>query len=153
MTPADLAGPLAPARPGRPGPRRALVVAGHALAYLLLLALGMAVGVVGAFYSGWKLGRGTLAFPVGLLLGVACCLALFLAGRQLVRSRLGAAVPGVAWFLAVVVLATARPEGDVILPVNAITAYAYLFGGAIAAAYASSLPVLPDKPRTLNTRP
>lgn len=152
MTSAHLVDSGVPAQPPHRRRRRALAVVGLVLAYLLLLVLGVAVGVVGAFYSGWKLGHGTLALPAGLLLGIVGCLALFLGGRQLVLSRLGAAVPGVAWLLAVIVLSAARPEGDVVLPANAITGYAYLFGGAIAAAFASSLPTLPDKRRILNAR-
>ncbi len=96
------------------------------VSYVVLAALGVAVGVAGALVqNGW--------FPGGLLLALAGSAALFHGGGKLTRSRLGAVVPTVLWFLTVMYLTVSRPEGDFLFAAG-IGPYIYLLGGMAAGA-------------------
>jgi hypothetical protein len=74
--------------------------------------------------------------PLAILLAVVANVVFPLLVRWLGLSPLAAAVPFALWLITVLVLASSRPEGDVLLPVGkggqqAVT-YGMLLGGAVA---------------------
>ncbi|HEX5569657.1 MAG TPA: DUF6113 family protein [Streptomyces sp.] len=99
--------------------------AGRVAGYALLTALGGAVAVAGALVqAGW--------FPLGLLLALGGAVALFHGGARLTRTRLGAAAPAIGWTLTVLLLSSARPEGDFLFGTGTGT-QVFLLGGMFAA--------------------
>lgn len=99
-------------------------------AYGMLLLLGVAVGVYGAFYyslSVWNV-------PVGALLAAAAIFGVCRGAGRFLRTRPAALLPAVGWLLAVVTLSSQRSEGDLVITDSGAGAYVLLFGGAIAAA-------------------
>jgi Family of unknown function (DUF6113) len=110
---------------------------GRLLAYLALLVLGAAVGVAGSFVQAATVDAGPVPVPFGLVIALGGCAGLFMGGAWVMRTRLGAVVPAVAWLLAVLVMSSKRPEGDVVLPQQA-TAYGYLFIGTLVGATAAT---------------
>lgn len=103
----------------------ALRLVARTLLLWLLTGLGLAAGVFGAFFHGWLVPLGLLVSLVGL----AAVLALAMAATS---SRSGPALAAVGWFLAVLVLSAARPEGDVVVDGTA-TGYGYLLLGSVLA--------------------
>jgi hypothetical protein len=102
------------------------------VAYVVLAVLGVTVGVAGGLLQdAW--------FPGGLLLALAGSAALFYGGTLLTGTRLGAAVPAAVWLLTVMLLSSARPEGDFLFA-NGIGPYVYLLGGAMAGVICATLP-------------
>jgi hypothetical protein len=96
-------------------------------AYLMLLLLGIAEGVLGCFY--YASGPGPLAaiaFAVGI--GVTC----LLAGWGM-RRVAGALMAAIGWLAASFVLATGTKGGSVVIT-NTGPGKWFLFGGAAAAA-------------------
>ncbi|MFI2778534.1 DUF6113 family protein [Streptomyces sp. ALB3] len=73
--------------------------------YVGLAVLGAAAGIAGTVLQ-------AALFPGGLLLSLAASAGLFYGGRVLMGTQLGALVPAVGWFIAVVLLLGGRPEGD-----------------------------------------
>jgi hypothetical protein len=47
---------------------------------------------------------------------------------RLLRSKLAALTPGLAWMVPTLVLSAERPEGDLVIAANA-PGYVYIFGG------------------------
>jgi hypothetical protein len=98
-----------------------------ALAYLVLLLLGVMQGVIGSF----QYGRGPVPL-VAILLAVAIFVTCLLCGWGM-RSFTGGLVPAVGWIVAAFVLSMPSSHGSVI--VTATTAgECWLYGGAFAAA-------------------
>ncbi|MFC4493544.1 DUF6113 family protein [Streptomyces ovatisporus] len=117
--------PVPAARPARLG------------VYFALLVLGVLAGVAGSLVqSGW--------FPGGLLLALAGAVGLFWGGAKLCRTRVGAAAPGAGWAVTVVLLTTARPEGDFLFGAG-IGSYVFLLGGMLAAVMCATI-ALPAPP-------
>ncbi|MFF6824087.1 DUF6113 family protein [Streptomyces longwoodensis] len=108
--------------------------AGRAVGYLGLLLLGAVTGAAGALVqAGWS--------PGGLLLALAGAVGLFLGGARLARSRGGAVAPAAGWMVAVILLTTARPEGDFLFGAGG-GSYLFLLGGmALAVICATLAPV------------
>jgi hypothetical protein len=107
--------------------------------YAALAVLGTATGVAGGLIQ-------DALFPGGLLLAVAGSAALFYGGTLLTGTRLGAVVPAVIWLVTVMLLSSARPEGDFLFA-NGIGPYAYLLGGAMAGVICATLTqVRPPRP-------
>ncbi|SCK13329.1 hypothetical protein H181DRAFT_00828 [Streptomyces sp. WMMB 714] len=105
--------------------------------YAVLLVLGVVAGVAGSLVqSGW--------FPGGLLLALAGAVGLFWGGGKLCRTRVGAAVPAAGWTVTVVLLTTARPEGDFLFGAG-IGSYVFLLGGMLAAVMCATI-ALPAPP-------
>ncbi|MFF3499032.1 MULTISPECIES: DUF6113 family protein [unclassified Streptomyces] len=105
--------------------------AGRAAAYLGLLLLGAVTGAAGALVqSGW--------FPGGLLLALAGAAGLFLGGARALRGRGGAVAPAAGWMIAVVLLTTARPEGDFMFGAGG-GSYLFLLGGMALAVICATL--------------
>ncbi|QTE00686.1 DUF6113 family protein [Streptomyces cyanogenus] len=95
--------------------------AGRAAALVGLFLLGALVGIAGALVqAGW--------FPGGLLLALAGAAGLFLGGARATASRGGAVAPAAGWIVAVVLLTTARPEGDFLFGAGG-GSYLFLLGG------------------------
>lgn len=118
---------------GGPRPGTGLRIA----SYLVLGGLGAAVGAAGALVQdGW--------FPGGLLLALAGCTGLFVGGRTITGTRLGAVVPGAVWLVTVMLLSTSRPEGDFLFTAG-VGPYVYLLGGMLAAMVCATAP--PRSPR------
>jgi hypothetical protein len=105
-----------------------------------MAVLGCLVATAGGLVQdGW--------FPGGLMLALTGTAALFCAGRTLMRSRLGAVVPLVTWFVTVMYLSISRPEGDFLFAAD-IGPYVFLIGGLAAGVIFATLqrPALTDGP-------
>ncbi|MEU3464403.1 DUF6113 family protein [Streptomyces sp. NPDC006733] len=119
-----------------PEPSQPLGRTARIVAYVVLGVLAAPVGGAGALVqAGW--------FPGGLLLALAGVAALFLGGVKLTGTRLGVAVPGAVWLVTVMMLSSARPEGDFLFAAG-IGPYIYLLGGVLAGVVCSILPQLPS---------
>lgn len=110
--------------------------ASRVVSYVVLGVLAAPVGAAGALVqNGW--------FPGGLLLALAGVAGLFYGGVKLTGTRLGVVVPGAVWIVTVMMLSSARPEGDFLFAAG-IGPYVYLLGGALAGVFCSLLPLLPS---------
>lgn len=130
---AEDGGAAAPAEPRRE-PAAASVVLTWAT-YTVLAVLGLILGVAGAFQHAIYLGADTPVAAIGWL--VLLFAALYGMGR-LMRSKLGALVPGVGWILVSTLLAGQRTEGDLVIAANT-AGYLYLYGGFAAVVLAVML--------------
>ena len=101
-----------------------------ALSYALVLLLSLLFAVWGAFLVPLRV-FGVL-FPASLVLAGAGNYVLGLAGSRL-HGRLGAAVPGVLWFVVASVLQSRRPEGDLVVVAN-LVGLLFLLVGTVGAA-------------------
>jgi hypothetical protein len=115
--------------------------------YLLLVVLGSAVGVAGAFAHHLRFQLAGITVPYGLVLSLVTGTALAIAAGLLTHSRLGATAVAGPWLLIALPFATQRPEGDLIIPGTA-TGYAYLIGTALLGAMAVTLPYRDLSPRS-----
>ncbi len=114
--------------------------------YGMLLVLGFVVGVYGAFYSSLWVG----VVPVGVVAAVVANFVMCRAAGRMLRARLSGLVPAGGWVVAMVLLSSRRPEGDLIITGSRL-GYMLLFGGTIAAALGASLSLI-DGPRGLRER-
>jgi len=105
---------------------------GRIAAYVLLFVLGVLVSLCGCFVQ-------ALWVPGGLLLALAATASVFYGGLRLTGTKLGAGVPMIGWFAALLVLMAPRPEGDFVLAAD-LTSYAYLFLGAVSGVICATLP-------------
>jgi hypothetical protein len=104
--------------------------AGRAGAYALVLVLALLAAVWGAFLVPLRLA--SVPVPAAVLLACVANLVLGLVGGRL-YGRLGAALPGVLWFVVAAALQSRRPEGDLVVPPS-LTGWAFLLLGSISAA-------------------
>ena len=108
-------------------------------AYLSMGLAGALVGVAGALVQGaW--------FPGGLLLALLAIAALCYGGARVTGARTGGVAPAAGWLVAVVLLTTARPEGDFLFATG-LGSYVYLLGGMLVAVMCATLPRLPSANR------
>ena len=109
-----------------------LITAGS---YLFLTVLGLTLGLFGSFLVPAApdiFGRNlTYAVPFVIVTNPAAA-AL---ARLLVPHRLGAGVPFLGWLAMVLLLGTAKPEGDVVVPGD-VRGTTFLVAGAIVGALA-----------------
>ncbi|MDF9815429.1 DUF6113 family protein [Streptomyces sp. SPB162] len=106
------------------------------VSYVALGVLAAPVGGAGALVQdGW--------FPGGLLLALAGVAGLFYGGVKLTGTRLGVVAPGAVWLATVMLLSSARPEGDFLFAAG-IGPYIYLLGGVLVGVVCSILPLLPS---------
>ncbi|MDF6019025.1 DUF6113 family protein [Streptomyces sp. JH34] len=103
--------------------------------YVGLAVLGAAVGLAGTLVQ-------AALFPGGLLLALAASAGLFYGGRVLTRTQLGALVPAVGWFIAVIVLLGGRPEGDYVFG-EEIGLALFMLGGMAVAVICATMSRLP----------
>jgi hypothetical protein len=111
--------------PYAPKPEPAFLVG---LTYGLLAVLGVLLGVIGSFEFAWETG----SIPAAAILLSLANLAVFRAAGWAMESKLGAVVPALLWMIILFVLASRRPEGDLVVTGTA-AGYTYMFGGAVAA--------------------
>jgi hypothetical protein len=102
------------------------------LTYAALAVFGAMTAVAGGLLQ-------DALFPGGLLLALAGSAALFYGGTLLTGTRLGAVVPAAVWLIGVLLLSSARPEGDFLFA-NGIGPYVYLLAGAMAGVICATLP-------------
>lgn len=114
-----------PYTPPAPKPEPAFLVG---LVYGLLAVLGVLLGVIGSFQFAWEAGE----IPVAALALSLVNLAVFRAGGWATESKLGAVIPALLWMIVLFVLASRRPEGDLVVT-GTTAGYVYMFGGAVAA--------------------
>ena len=103
------------------------------MAYGVLAVLGSVLGVIGSFAFSWE----ARSLPVAAVLLSMINLAVFRGAGWAMETKLGAVVPAVFWLVVVVVLASRRPEGDLVVT-GTIPGYVFIFGGAVAALVAIS---------------
>ncbi|MFC8230982.1 DUF6113 family protein [Streptomyces sp. NPDC057287] len=103
--------------------------------YAALAVVGAAVGIAGTLLQ-------AALFPGGLLLALAASAGLFYGSRVLTRTQLGALVPAVGWFVAVVVLLGGRPEGDYVFG-QEIGLALFMLGGMAVAVICATMSRLP----------
>lgn len=114
---------------GLPEPgQRALAV----LTYLMLLALGVMLGVIGSF----QYARGPVPL-VAIVLDLAIFVTCLLGGWGM-RTFLGSIIPAIGWIIASFVLSMPRSNGSVIIADTAQGQW-YLYGGSVAAAVGAAV--------------
>ncbi|MBL1085559.1 hypothetical protein JK359_26935 [Streptomyces actinomycinicus] len=107
--------------------------AGRAAAHLGLFVLGAVAGLAGTLVqAAW--------FPGGLLLALAGAAGLFLGGSYATAGRSGAVAPVAGWIVTVILLISARPEGDFLFAAGA-GSYLFLFGGMALAVICATVGV------------
>jgi hypothetical protein len=114
-----------PYPPPAPAPEPPFLIG---VAYGVLAVLGVLLGVIGSFEFSWQAG----SVPVAAIVLSVVNLAAFRAAGWAMESRLGAAVPAILWMIVLLVLASRRPEGDLVVT-GTTAGYVYMFGGAVAA--------------------
>ncbi|MFD7505482.1 DUF6113 family protein [Streptomyces sp. NPDC001700] len=102
--------------------------------YAALAALGALTGIAGAVVQG-------LWFPGGLLLALLGVAAVCYGGVKATDRRLGGGLPAGAWTLVVLLLTSARPEGDFLFGAGA-GSYVFLLGGMFLGVMCATLPVV-----------
>jgi hypothetical protein len=109
-------------------PATVLVLAG----YLIYAVAGVLCAVYEVLLVPTRWGSHLL--PIAPVLALGSNVGLPLLSRQLTGTVRSALPPVVGWLLAAFVLASTRPEGDVLLPAGdtAWVSYGVLFGGALA---------------------
>jgi hypothetical protein len=137
---AGAAGPAEPAGPAAGGSRWAL--AGRVAGGVLVSLVSVWLAFLECFLV--PLRAGTVVIPVAVVLALAGNavlprLAVAAAGR-----KAAALLPPVLWLAVVFVFAAPRPEGDLIVP-GTWSGLAFLFLGAIGAAYGAAMAVLPPR--------
>ena len=98
---------------------------------------------------------GQVLVPLAVVVAIATNIALPILVRQLGMSPIGSALPYLLWLLTVIVLASSRPEGDVLLPggtaaQQAVT-YGMLGGGALAGGITVARQLMPRPPSAAAT--
>jgi hypothetical protein len=111
------------------------MLAARVLGHLLALVAGAAAGLLGSFTFAYT--RASL--PVGLLVALGLCLAVFVAAGLVLRSRGAAAVAAAGWLVTVGFLSVQRPEGDLVVPATTL-GYCWLLVGAVVAGLSLAVP-------------
>jgi hypothetical protein len=114
-----------PYPPPEPTPEPPFLVG---IAYGVLAVLGVLLGLIGSFEFSWQAG----SVPVAAIALAAVNLVIFRAAGWAMESKLGAVVPAALWMIVLVVLASRRPEGDLVVT-GTTPGYVYMIGGAAAA--------------------
>ena len=103
---------------------------GTFLAYALVLVLAIECALWGAFLVPLR-GLG-VPLPVAPVLAVVGNVVCGVAGARVLRSRVGAILPGLIWAVIALSLGTRTAEGDVVVPGTAM-GVAFLVAGTVAA--------------------
>lgn len=77
---------------------------------------------------------GTWLIPVSLVITIVANVAVMWFARHATGSKFGVIPPAIAWLIVMVSFATARAEGDVVVPGNNWVSMAVLFVGSTALA-------------------
>lgn len=132
--PPDRSAPDAP-----PGP------AVLAAACLLLFVLGLALGAFGALLIPAGPRIGSVLLSAGVAVALVGNLVAGRLGVAMTGSRLGAAVAGIGWLVAVLPLGATRPEGDLVVTGDT-KGFSFLLVGMITAVATAAVPPL-TRPR------
>jgi hypothetical protein len=93
---------------------------------------------------------GSVLVPLAVVFAIAANIALPILVRRLGMSPIGSALPYVLWLLTVILLASSRPEGDVLLPAGQgaqpWVTYGMLGGGALAGGITVARLLMPRPP-------
>ncbi len=112
---------------------------GHVLAVaagvLSALAAGAAAGLLGSFTFAYTAG----SLPVGLLVALCLCLAVFVTAGLALRSRGAAAVAAAGWLVMVGLMSMQRAEGDLVVPATSL-GYSWLLVGTLVAGVSLAVP-------------
>jgi hypothetical protein len=106
----------------------------RALLVVPLAVAGAAAGLLGSFVHPLTVS----VLPLGLLLGGGLTAGVVVTAG-LVADRPGAVAAALGWMAAVLVLASRRPEGDLVVPASG-PGYTWLLGGTVLAIGCASLP-------------
>lgn len=87
---------------------------GHTLTGVLLVVAGFLVTLVGLFVSRSTVGVLGVSLPYGMVLVLACLVALIEAGRVLI-GFVGAVLVGVAWLVGLITVMWPQAAGDVLV--------------------------------------
>jgi hypothetical protein len=115
---------------------------GQTLTYLVLVAGGFLLGVVGAGLSAVRIEVAGLTVPWGLALVLTALGVGARSAAWLVGHRRGAIAVTLGWVLPTLAFAALTPGGDVLLP-DLPRTYVYLLGGLLVAGLASVIPLPP----------
>ncbi len=111
---------------------------------VLLLLVGVAIGVLGAFVQDSSFTLPTrfadVTVPWGIVLVLAAYLSMVRAGAWSTRTRIGAGAVVVGWIIATFSLVFPSSTGDMLVTVNAHDAV-YVIAGLVLGVVASALPV------------
>jgi hypothetical protein len=110
-------------------------------------AAGAGAGVLGSFVHPLDLA----GLPVGLAVAAALSAGVFVT-TGLLLDRPGAAAAALGWLVAVLVLASRRPEGDLVVP-GSVAGYVWLLGGTLLAGGCVALPYRRADRRTSSAAP
>ena len=113
-----------PARPA--DPRLAAVVGGAA--YGALAVFGLGLGLYESFSYSWSAG----SFPLAAVLISLLNLGIFWAAGWGMGGKLGAVVPAAAWLIVVMVFASRKPQGSLIVT-GSLAGNVFLLGSTVAA--------------------
>lgn len=118
---------------GEPVGDRQLPPAMLAVGYLIFALAGVLTAIYEVLLvpTRW----GSTLIPLAPLLAIIGNVGLPIVARQLTHTAVSAVPPVIGWFVTIFVLASARPEGDVLLPAGktAWVSYGLLICGALAA--------------------
>jgi len=109
------------------------------------LAVGVVVGVVGAFVQAQRALVGPVSVPWGLVLTWLVLLVLVRGAAWAAGSRWGSWALVVGWLAATVALTAESPSGDIAIS-GGTRQLVYLLGGVVLASAAATLP-LPRRSR------
>lgn len=109
------------------------------LGAVVAAALGIGVGLLGAFVHSVSVRALGISAPVGLLPALVGLGALLVVTGTVLRSRLALLAPAAGWAVAVFPMAVPRPEGDLVVAANA-AGYLFLLGGAVLIGGCLTLP-------------
>jgi Family of unknown function (DUF6113) len=112
-----------------------MLTAARALGHLLALLAGAAAGVMGSFTFAYT----NASWPVGLLVGLSLCLAVFVTAGLALRSRGATAVAVAGWLVTVGALSMQRPEGDLVVPATTL-GYCWLLLGILVGGLSLAVP-------------
>ena len=118
------------------------------LRYLAVIAVGLLVGLIGAFIQADRfvinVPWGLLVVPWGMVVVIVVLALVIRGGAWLVMSRWGAMALFLGWILATIVMAGESPSGDLALSGGG-RQWVYLLGGVVIGAAATTFPVLPQQ--------
>jgi hypothetical protein len=109
--------------------------AARALGYVLALAGGAAAGLLGSFTFAYT----EASWPVGLVVALALCLAVFVTAGLALRSRGAAGLACAGWLVLVGLMSMQRPEGDLVVPATTL-GYIWLLVGTLLAGLSLAVP-------------
>lgn len=115
-----------------------MLAAVRVLAHLLALLAGAAAGVLGSFTFAYT----KASMPVGLLVALFLCLAVFVTAGMALKSRGAAAIATAGWLAIVGLLSMNGPGGDLVVPATTL-GYRWLLAGIMLAGLSIALPYAP----------